>query len=511
MPIHAQVDGVGTLEFPDGTDPAVIQATVKKQIAAKQPAPDGPASSAADGGSRSLGSAPQSGMARVEDTSLEGGAREAVAHLATGAIAMPIGGIVGLGAAGLHALGVTDTSGADVSQKVQAALTYQPRSTSGKIAQNVADYPLGKLKQGADYVGGRVTDVTGSPALGTVANTILQAAPMALLKGRGKAAEVTGDGNPRTPSVDRPVAAGEAVQTPPVAPERPPELAPVPGETPTKAQLKTASQAAYKSAEDAGAVITPESFDQAKSTITSMLDKQGLDPTLHPATTAALKRINETSGPVTLEKLETLRRIAKDAESTVNPADRRLAAKTVDTLDNYASTLSPKDLSAGTPDAVQALTQARNLWSRAAKADTLDQLMNRAELSAPNFSGSGMENAVRTEFRALAKNPRRMRLFTSGEQDAIRRVAQGGPVENTLRMLGKLAPTGSVSTAISAGAGFLGGGPAGAVALPVAGAAARYAATRMTLRNASRANELVRRGPTNALAPVRRNALAESP
>lgn len=37
MPIHAQVEGIGTLEFPDGTDPSVIQATVKKQIESKAP------------------------------------------------------------------------------------------------------------------------------------------------------------------------------------------------------------------------------------------------------------------------------------------------------------------------------------------------------------------------------------------------------------------------------------------------------------------------------------------
>src|SRR5277367_3123459 len=37
MPIQAQVEGIGTLEFPDGTDPSVIQSTVKKQIALKNP------------------------------------------------------------------------------------------------------------------------------------------------------------------------------------------------------------------------------------------------------------------------------------------------------------------------------------------------------------------------------------------------------------------------------------------------------------------------------------------
>jgi len=36
MPIQAQVEGLGTLEFPDGTDPSIVQSTVKQQLAAKQ-------------------------------------------------------------------------------------------------------------------------------------------------------------------------------------------------------------------------------------------------------------------------------------------------------------------------------------------------------------------------------------------------------------------------------------------------------------------------------------------
>lgn len=39
MPIRAEVEGVGTLEFPDGTDPAVIQATVKRAVAGRYQTP----------------------------------------------------------------------------------------------------------------------------------------------------------------------------------------------------------------------------------------------------------------------------------------------------------------------------------------------------------------------------------------------------------------------------------------------------------------------------------------
>ena len=36
MPIYAEVEGIGKLEFPDGTDPSVIQATVKRVVQSRQ-------------------------------------------------------------------------------------------------------------------------------------------------------------------------------------------------------------------------------------------------------------------------------------------------------------------------------------------------------------------------------------------------------------------------------------------------------------------------------------------
>ncbi len=262
---------------------------------------------------------------------------------------------------------------------------------------------------------------------------------------------------------------------------------------PTKEALKDASRAAYKRAEDAGVVIKPESFGKAKEVITGQL--KGLDPTLHPDATAALKRITQTEGPITLDQLETLRKIAKDAQASIKPADSRLASQIVETIDNYAETLGTKDLISGDPAAVAALKEARGLWSRYRKADVIDELVSRAELTAPNFSGSGMENALRTEFRALAKNANKMRTFTAAEQEAIRRIAVGGKTENVLRMLGKFAPTGAVSTGISGGIGFIAGGPAGALGLPAVGTAARYGATKLTQRNVASASSLVRMGP----------------
>lgn len=392
---------------------------------------------------------------------------------------------------------------------------YQPRTEAGREIARLGAEEGSKAGEKYDKYAGTGPLATtikerGQEALGAV-GTITA---LTGLRGAAGAGRVPVNARPRPPSLLRSDVPGEAgagaVPETAAAAERPAGLAKVPEAVPTREALSKAATAAYKQADQSGVVVKPESFGALKERIVS--EVQGIDPTLHPDSTAALKRIVESDGPQTLQQLETLRRIASDAEDSLKPADKRLAGKMVDQIDDYIDSLTESDVVAGDPAKGKALKEARNLYSRSKKAEELDKLVERAELSAPNFSGSGMENALRTEFRALAKNERRMRRFTPEERDAIKRVAKGGPVENALRMLGKFAPTGVVSAILSGGAGAAAGGPIGALALPAAGTAARFAATRMTMRNVARANELMRRGPKPKAATAKdalANALAE--
>jgi hypothetical protein len=172
----------------------------------------------------------------------------------------------------------------------------------------------------------------------------------------------------------------------------------------------------------------------------------------------------------------------------------------IDDIDDYIANLGPGDISAGNAtQANSALREARSLWARASKGEVVEDLIERADIRASQFSGSGKENAIRTEFRNLVMNPRRLRVFTEAEKDVLRRVAKGGPVENALRMIGKLAPTGIVSGALSPALGAMIGGTVGAptvgaATLPVTGFLARQAATAMTARNARIASEMMRSG-----------------
>lgn len=159
MTVTAELADGRTLEFPDGTDPAVVQATVKKVIGAvKQDTPK----AVQEENPRSIGN-------------LAGAAIEPNLALGSGMVATPLAGLAGI--AGTLLPG-KEGQGAEWARNVQQALTYEPKTTGGKNAMSVIAYPFEKLAEGADWAGGKAADITGSPAVGAAVNTAIQAAPM---------------------------------------------------------------------------------------------------------------------------------------------------------------------------------------------------------------------------------------------------------------------------------------------------------------------------------------------
>jgi hypothetical protein len=418
------------------------------------------------------------------------GTLEALGTMATGAIAAPI-----LGTAESIAIG-TDPD------KSFARYTYQPRTESGKAQLGVMGALVSPLTESG-------ADVALAPLFAGESRAL--AANPARIPPNARRPRVGPDPVPGEPApMAGPGAAGEAVPAPAVQTGRKAGLAGVPKETvPTRAELAEAAKAAYKRADAAGVVVSENSLKALKTRVVSLSKKEGLDKDLHPDSSAALKRVVQAKGDLTLTELETLRKIAKDAQGSMKPADKRIAGMIVEELDDYIDNLSEADVVAGDATKAKALKEARGLYSRAKKSEVVEDLLQRAQDSSSQFSGSGLENAIRTQFRGLAKNKKQMRMFSAEEQAAIRRVANGGPMENAARFIGKFAPTGVVSGVLTGGAGAMIGGPLGA-ALPLAGLGGRAVATRMTLRNVRAADELMRRGPNALPKETRtRNALAD--
>lgn len=110
---------------------------------------------------------------------LVGAAVEPLLTLGSGAIAGPLSGLAGIGAMATKAAGLTQAEPADVVRSV-GEWTYQPRTVGGQNAMRVIGAPMEAMEHGAEYVGGKVAEASGSPAVGAATKTGLLAIPMAL-------------------------------------------------------------------------------------------------------------------------------------------------------------------------------------------------------------------------------------------------------------------------------------------------------------------------------------------
>jgi hypothetical protein len=129
---------------------------------------------------------------------LAGAAIEPNLSLLTGMFAQPVAGLAGLATSAGNALGLTKSEPADVVRNISGAMTYEPKTTGGKNAMSVVGYLPEKFGELAHSAGEKVSDVTGSPALGTYINTGLNVIPAILgAKGSSTLSGATGAASER--------------------------------------------------------------------------------------------------------------------------------------------------------------------------------------------------------------------------------------------------------------------------------------------------------------------------
>jgi hypothetical protein len=254
--------------------------------------------------------------------------------------------------------------------------------------------------------------------------------------------------------------------------------------TPTVEGLKDEAGALYDAARASGVVAPQQATQALNQSMQSIAKAEGLiSPTgrvnsSYPRINGVLNTFEDYSaGTMDIAQAQATRKVLTDAAKSVEPGEKRIAAIMLEEFDKFLDPLAPQ------------IAQANQIYSRAKKGELIEQAIELAGSRAGQFSGSGFENALRTEFRSLERQiiKGQLRGLSEAEVDAITKVAQGGPIENALRFVGKFAPTGNVSTVLGGSAGFAAGGPLGAAAVLGLGAAGRGAATRMTTGNAHQA------------------------
>lgn len=265
---------------------------------------------------------------------------------------------------------------------------------------------------------------------------------------------------------------------------------------PSSDELKRTASGIYKSLDEAGVTVPTKNYNSLADDVARTLKKEGADKDLTPKAVAVINRLSADKGAdKTLSELDTLRKIANNAASSLDPADARLGIIAKQKIDDFLDDI-PDEVVSGKGTGA-AYRSARDLWQRARKSEDMDILMLNADNQA-----SGLENGIRVQFRSLLKkiNSGKVKGYSKEEVDAIKKIVQGTRATNVARFLGKFGVMdGMTSRTLTTmgGAGLAGaatGSGGAALAVPLIGQVSGALAQRMTKDGAKMAQSLIRAG-----------------
>jgi len=407
---------------------------------------------------------------------------EPAAAIVSGALAEPVAGLAGI-ISGSDPQAPEHQVGQQAVEGVREALTYKPRTPAGKAGmETVAGVlePIGSaLKSAETFLGDETFESTRSPALAAAATVI----PTAMLEVLGLASAkgiIKAGKNTKEASKNRALNRAIVESTPDIE------------------QIKTASRAVYKELDDSGVSVKKEAFQRLANEVKQAAAKAGADMNVTPKAYAVLNRFDsEVKSPKTLTEIDTLRKVAQNAATSIDPADARIGAIMIDSIDSFLDSVSPSSLEKGAVKAADVGPKykvARELWGRARRSELINDAFSKAKNQA-----SGFENGIVVQFRSILNNKKKSRFFKPQEIEAMEKVVRGTTKENVAKLIGRLGfseghATNLIGGSIGIGAGAALGGPIGAVAVPVIGQVSRKLAQRLTRGNAEFADVVVRAG-----------------
>ena len=261
---------------------------------------------------------------------------------------------------------------------------------------------------------------------------------------------------------------------------------------PSAESLAQTSKNLFTSAKESGVELNAKDFATNMAGIGKELRNEGYDPRLYPKLSVALDEMTQAGIPKDFNELSTLRKFIQGAQKSADPDERRLATILKDDFDNYVSNIPESSVVGGSKQGLADWKQARDTYAKLSKSEVFTDMLENATLDKSKFSMSGVENSLAQQLRQLAKNDKKMRLFTADEQEAIKKAAKGGVGQNALRFVGKFAPTSAVSS-IPALLATSVSGPVG-LAATAASMGARVGATQMRKSDVNKLAALMRAG-----------------
>jgi hypothetical protein len=214
----------------------------------------------------------------------------------------------------------------------------------------------------------------------------------------------------------------------------------------------------FNQAQDEGITLKKNVFQSTMKSLPAKLRQEGYTPSGNfPDVNAAIKELSSGKQPVDFTEIQSLRTMIKNGQSSINANERRIATRLLDEFDDYMANIPESNIKVGNKEALKTWKEARDSYAKFKKSEIFTDMLDEAQLDRSKFTQSGTENSLAQQMRKLAKNEKRMRLFSKGEQDAIVEAAKGSDLQQTLKFVGRFAPTSTVSSipTLALGAGDL--------------------------------------------------------
>lgn len=262
---------------------------------------------------------------------------------------------------------------------------------------------------------------------------------------------------------------------------------------PTVESLRAAKTAAYKAVDDAGETFSADAMTALSERVKADLAEGNYVPGVDRQTDAVVALLDRKAGAEI--KLGQLDKIRQDLYRRLSAAPNEVGIRSaIEAIDEMIAS------NAGTSDLMR---QARLANTRYKKVELLDDAFQKAKDQTDSTgSGGNIGNRFRSAVASIIDNPKKAKWFSADELATMRAFVKGSTAQNTMRLLGKLAPSGN---GLMLALNLFGAGATGGASLYLTGAAvgAKAIADRAAVRGADR---LITRMGTGAAEAARRPA-----
>jgi len=208
---------------------------------------------------------------------------------------------------------------------------------------------------------------------------------------------------------------------------------------PTADEIRALSTQSYNRAEQLGGNLKPDFTNKVVDTAQSILPKDpyakiGRGKTVSDEFAEELKQFRDQ--PMTLANAEALdKNLTEKIAGTydVNKRGHSAAGKELIKLqDEFREMIEKADESMviGTKEGFDSYKQGVKLWAASRRMDDIEDIFKRAEMT------DNPATSIKTGFRTLAMNPKRMRGYTPEEAKLIENAAKSGVTTDLLRTFG---------------------------------------------------------------------------